>query len=288
MATIKQLLVQGESALPESDSARLDAEILLASATRQSRTWLYTWPEHIPTVAEQHLYLDLVRRRRAGEPVAYLIGRREFWGLELKVNPHVLIPRPETEVLVEAVLKTLAQVEQAKIADLGTGSGAIALALAHEKPDWELTATDSSDEALELAEENARLHGIKNISFCRGDWLRALDGKMFTALVSNPPYIRADDEHLEQGDVRFEPVHALVSADDGLADIKLIATQSGAHLEHGGWLFVEHGYQQGEDVRRIFAESGFNAVETIRDLAGHERVTKGSRQPPASSGQKKQ
>lgn len=275
MATIKQLLADGESALPESDSARLDAEILLACVIRKSRTWLYTWPEHIPNLSEQHLYLDLVRRRQTGEPIAYLTGRREFWDLELKVNSHVLIPRPETEVLVETVLQTLAQVEHARIADLGTGSGAIALALAHQKPDWELTATDIANEALELAAENAKLYAIKNIHFCQGSWLSPLAGLTFTAIVSNPPYIEVGDEHLNRGDVRFEPEHALVSADNGLADIRIIASQSGAHLEANGWLMVEHGYLQGEDARRIFQESGFSAVETIKDLAGLERITIG-------------
>ena len=277
MATIKQLLADGEHALADSESARLDAEILLALAVGQTRSWLYGWPEHIPAMPEQHLFLDLVRRRQEGEPVAYLTGRREFWGLALKVNQHVLIPRPETELLVEKSLEKLKGETKARVADLGTGSGAIAIALASEKPDWEILATDISTEALSVALENATEFKLDNIHFFLGNWLQTLEGKKFNAIASNPPYIEAGDRHLDEGDVRFEPELALVSGDDGLDAIRRIAKDSISCLVKGGWLLLEHGYDQGERVRKILTENGYSDVETSRDLAGHERVTIGSR-----------
>jgi release factor glutamine methyltransferase len=275
MATIKQLIADGEQALAGSDSARLDAEVLLALAVNNSRTWLYTWPEHIPGLPEQQQYMDLLRRRQDGEPVAYLTGRKEFWGLDLKINLHVLIPRPETETLVQALLSALADTVTARVADLGTGSGAVAFALASEQPHWRVVATDCAAEALALAGENAVRLELENVTFLQGNWLMPLQGMTFDAIVSNPPYIAAGDPHLAQGDVRFEPGHALVSADAGLADIRHIVTQSPQYLDAGGWLMLEHGYDQGPAVRGFFAESGFGEIETFRDLAGHERVTAG-------------
>ena len=275
MATIRQLIADGEQALAGSDSARLDAEILLAKAINKTRTWLYTWPEHVPALPEQHLYLDMLRRRRAGEPVAYLTHGREFWGLDLKINPCVLIPRPETELLVQSLLATLDGIDTARVADLGTGSGAVALALASERPRWRIVATDSATEALDLARENAARLGIDNVSFMPGEWLAPLAGMTFDAIVSNPPYVAEGDPHLAQGDVRFEPAHALVSADNGLADIRRIATDSPACLADGGWLMVEHGFDQGPAVREIFDAAGFIDVVTYKDLAGHERITAG-------------
>lgn len=279
MATIKQLIADGEAALSGSDSARLDAELLLATSLRQNRAWLYTWPEHIPTPPEQHLYLELIRRRQTGEPVAYLCGRREFWGLSLKVDHHVLIPRPETELLVETVLEHLANKLDASVADLGTGSGAIALALASEKPEWRIAATDQSPGALALARDNAKALNISNVSFHQGDWFGALGNEHFDAIVSNPPYVEEGDHHLEEGDVRFEPVSALVSGPDGLDDIRRIAAESRNHLQLGGWLMLEHGYNQGAGVRQILTAQGYTEIETLQDLAGHDRVTLGRNFP---------
>jgi len=275
MATLKQLIADGAEALADSDSARLDAELLLAVALNKPRTWLYTWPEHIPSLPEQHKYLDLLRRRQDGEPIAYLIHRREFYGLELKINHHVLIPRPETETLVECVLQAATGTAQMRIADLGTGSGAVALALAHTMPQARVVATDISGEALTLARENAAALGIDNISFVQGSWLEPLADMTFDIIASNPPYIDAQDPHLSEGDVRFEPVPALVSPENGLADIRQIAETGMPNLAKGGRLFFEHGYAQGEAVRAIFSAYGYGDISTVQDLSGQDRVTMG-------------
>jgi release factor glutamine methyltransferase len=275
MATIKQLITDGENALPDSDSARLDAELLLSVVIAKPRSWLYTWPDHIPALPEQHLYLELIRRRQAGEPVAYMTGRKEFWDLKLKINHDVLIPRPDTELLVETALAKLPEDESIRVADLGTGSGAIALALASGRDNWQLIATDQSARALDLAQENAKNLDIKNISFFQGSWLAPLSGQTFDAILSNPPYIEKNDPHLQRGDVRFEPVHALISEENGLADIHHIISNSPSFLTPSGWLMLEHGYQQGEQVRQLFAAFSYSEIETLRDLAGHERITKG-------------
>jgi len=275
MATLKQLIADGAGALADSDSARLDAELLLALALNKPRTWLYTWPEHIPSLPEQHKYLDLLRRRQDGEPIAYLIHRREFYGLELKINHHVLIPRPETETLVECVLQAATGNAQMRIADLGTGSGAVALALAHTMPQARVVATDISGEALTLARENAAALGIDNISFVQGSWLEPLADMTFDIIASNPPYIDAQDPHLSEGDVRFEPVPALVSPENGLADIRQIAETGMPNLAKGGRLFFEHGYAQGEAVRAIFSAYGYGDISTVQDLSGQDRVTMG-------------
>lgn len=275
MATIKQLITDGENALPDSDSARLDAELLLSVVIAKPRSWLYTWPDHIPALPEQHLYLELIRRRQAGEPVAYMTGRKEFWDLQLKINHDVLIPRPDTELLVETALAKLPEDESIRVADLGTGSGAIALALASGRDNWQLIATDQSARALDLAQENAKNLDIKNISFFQGSWLAPLSGLTFDAILSNPPYIEKNDPHLQRGDVRFEPVHALISEENGLADIHHIISNSPSFLTPSGWLMLEHGYQQGEQVRQLFAAFSYSEIETLRDLAGHERITIG-------------
>jgi len=221
----------------------------------------------------------LIRRRQTGEPVAYLCGRREFWGLSLKVDHNVLIPRPETELLVETVLARLDKKLEATVADLGTGSGAIALALGSEKPAWKIVATDQSEGALEVARENARALNVPNVVFRAGEWTQALDKTHFDVIVSNPPYIEEGDCHLVEGDVRFEPVSALVSGKDGLEDIRQIAGTCREFLQLGGWLMLEHGYNQGESVRQIMTVEGYTDIETLEDLAGHDRVTLGRNFP---------
>lgn len=257
---------------PLSDVARLEAEVLLAHVLNVTRVHLHTWPEKILTESQEHAFLDLVASRTQGQPIAYLLGQREFWSLEMVVTPSVLIPRPETELLVECALEQVTA-KQAVIADMGTGSGAIAIALAHERREWMLHASDLSAAALEVAQRNAARLNIPNVNFHLGSWCDALPKIKFDAIVSNPPYIAEDDIHLAQGDVRFEPRSALVSAENGLCDIILIIDQAKSYLKSGGFLFLEHGYQQAKKVASIFKKAGYTHVQVKRDLMGIERVT---------------
>ncbi|MGL4565659.1 MAG: peptide chain release factor N(5)-glutamine methyltransferase, partial [Halioglobus sp.] len=219
-------------------------------------------------------YRQLLAQRRDGQPVAYLVGQREFWSLPLRVNQHTLIPRPETETLVSWALE-LELPPQARVLDLGTGTGAIALALARERPRWQLQGVDSSEDALGVARLNAAMLALERVGFTRSDWYQAVVGQRFHLLVSNPPYIDAGDHHLQQGDLRFEPRAALVAADAGLADLAQLIAGAPAHLHPGGWLLLEHGYRQGEAVRALLHQAGFGPVATRRDLASLERVSGG-------------
>ena len=269
-------LKQAEQVLaPVSDSARRDAEVLLCHVLNQSLTYLRTWPERELSGVQQTAFDDLIRKRQQGEPVAYLTGEREFWSMPFLVTSDTLIPRPETELLVEQALARLPADAPQTVVDLGTGSGAIALALAKERPNWQLTATDASFAALRIAEKNARRLKLDNVQFEYGSWYTPLRAQRFHAIVSNPPYVADRDPHLAQGDVRFEPNSALVSGDDGLDDIRQIVAGAPAHLLPNGWLMLEHGYDQGEPVAALLRERGFVAVETLRDLAGQPRVTLG-------------
>ena len=269
-------LKQAEQVLaPVSDSARRDAEVLLCHVLNQSLTYLRTWPERELSGVQQTAFDDLIRKRQQGEPVAYLTGEREFWSMPFLVTSDTLIPRPETELLVEQALARLPANAPQTVVDLGTGSGAIALALAKERPNWQLTATDASFAALRIAEKNARRLKLDNVQFEYGSWYTPLRAQRFHAIVSNPPYVADRDPHLAQGDVRFEPNSALVSGDDGLDDIRQIVAGAPAHLLPNGWLMLEHGYDQGEPVAALLRERGFVAVETLRDLAGQPRVTLG-------------
>ncbi len=272
MPTIESLLKSAE--LPDSPSPRLDAELLLAHALGQSRSYLRTWPEREPDAAQCAAFAALLERRRAGEPVAYLLGRQGFWSLDLEVAPHTLIPRPDTELLVETAL-TLGPGGPARVLDLGTGTGAIALALACERPAWQVLGVDRVSEAVQLAERNRARLGLGNARFVESVWFSTLGGERFALIVGNPPYIAADDRHLSEGDVRFEPASALVAGEDGLDDIRRIVAEAPEHLEAGGWLLLEHGYDQAEAVRALFAARGFAAVESRRDLGGHQRITLG-------------
>ena len=280
--SIKQALRMAQHALMGSDTAQIDAELLLAAAIGKPRTHLYTWPEQILTPAQRSYFESVLERRVLGEPVAYIIGTRDFWTLNLRVNRHVLIPRPETELLVETAL-ALVTTPEAHIADLGTGSGAIALALASERRLWKVMATDMSIAALTVASDNASLLGIPNVRFRQGSWCEALEPAQFDLIVSNPPYIDAADPHLAQGDLRFEPRPALVAADEGLADIRALCSQASNHLKPGGWLLLEHGWTQGPAVRGNLEQNGFDALSTLKDLNGNDRVTLGRRglAPPA-------
>jgi release factor glutamine methyltransferase len=219
-------------------------------------------------------YRELAKARLDGQPIAYLTGEREFWSLTLKVNPHTLIPRPETETLVEWAL-SLDLPEQAQTLDLGTGSGAIALALASERPSWRVLGVDCSEQALLVARENVLALGFTQVELLRSAWFESIGERRFDLIVSNPPYVQEGDPHLAQGDLRFEPISALVAAGNGFADLQTLATDSRQYLAEGGWLLLEHGYTQGAAVREILSERGFSRVQTRCDLAGQERITGG-------------
>ena len=272
MATIQSLLDSAE--LPASPTARLDAELLLASVLGKPRSYLRTWPEHEPGAEQLAAFAALLERRRAGEPVAYILGHQGFWSLDLEVAPHTLIPRPDTELLVETALQ-LAPATPQRVLDLGTGSGAIALALASERGGWQVTGVDRIAEAVALAERNRQRLKLNNAEFRQSSWFDGLAGERFDLILSNPPYIAADDRHLGEGDVRFEPLSALVAGVDGLDDIRQIIAQAPRHLQAGGWLLLEHGYDQAEAVRELLAAAGFTAVDSRRDLGGHQRISLG-------------
>ena len=272
MATIQSLLDSAE--LPTSPTARLDAELLLAAVLGKSRSYLRTWPEHEPGAEQLAAFAALLERRRAGEPVAYILGHQGFWSLDLEVAPHTLIPRPDTELLVETALQ-LAPATPQRVLDLGTGSGAIALALASERGGWQVIGVDRIAEAVALAERNRQRLKLGNAEFLQSSWFDGLAGERFGLILSNPPYIAADDRHLGEGDVRFEPLSALVAGVDGLDDIRQIIAQAPRHLQAGGWLLLEHGYDQAEAVRELLAAAGFTAVDSRRDLGGHQRISLG-------------
>lgn len=262
-----------------SDDPLLDAQVLLAYALRCDRSWLYAHADDPAPDSEQAEFERLITQRMAGQPVAHLTGMREFWSLDLQVSPATLIPRPETELLVETVLD-LDLPTDAKALDLGTGTGAIALALARERPGWRITATDRSAAALAVATDNVERLKITNVSLLQGNWFAALaQDAAFDLIVSNPPYIADHDPHLTQGDVRFEPRDALVSGADGLDDIRHLIASAARYLSPGGWLWFEHGYDQGEQVTELLRNQGFEAVEMRRDLAGNARISGGRHNP---------
>jgi release factor glutamine methyltransferase len=272
MATVAELLRETEGLTEESPTR--DLEILLGHVLGKSRTWLYTWPESELDQFQLEQFTRLVQRRQRGEPVAYLIGQRDFWSLSLQVNPSTLIPRPETETLVEWALQ-LPLASQARALDLGTGSGAIALALASERPGWDVIGVDSCESAVELARINARANDLERTGFLCSDWFAALRGRHFELIVSNPPYVDEADPHLQSGDVRFEPSGALVAENCGIADLAYIVSKAPDYLERGGWLLLEHGFEQGEAVRSLLSRRGFAGIETRTDLAGQERISGG-------------
>ncbi len=267
-------LRQAVSQLAASESPRRDAEILLGFVTGRARTYILAFGETELLPAEQAQLEALLARRQRGEPVAHLVGTREFWSLPLFVSPATLIPRPDTECLVEQALARL-PATPCDILDLGTGTGAIALALASERPDCHITAVDLMPDAVALAQRNAEHLGIANVTLRQSHWFSALSGQRFATIVSNPPYIDEQDPHLAEGDVRFEPRSALVAADCGLADLAWIIEQGRAFLLPDGWLLLEHGWQQGEAVRALFAKNDYQDVETTRDYGGNERLTAG-------------
>ncbi|PLY47045.1 peptide chain release factor N(5)-glutamine methyltransferase [Lelliottia sp. F153] len=264
------------SELSNSESPRRDAEILLEHVTGKARTYLLAFGETLLTPEQEAQLAALLARRKTGEPVAHLTGEREFWSLPLYVSAATLIPRPDTECLVEQALARLPD-GPCRILDLGTGTGAIALALASERPDCLVTAVDVMPDAVALAQRNLARLGFSNVQINQSSWFSALAQHTFEMIVSNPPYIDEHDPHLSQGDVRFEPLTALVAANDGLADIEHIITTSREHLVPGGWLLLEHGWTQGAAVRALFSAAGYASVETCRDYGGNERLTLGKK-----------
>ncbi|UCC56788.1 MAG: peptide chain release factor N(5)-glutamine methyltransferase [Gammaproteobacteria bacterium] len=279
--SIKSLLEFATHTL-DTGSARLDAEVMLAACLDKPRSHLHAWPERSVKTDQQTRFLAWLQRRAAGEPVAHLTGRREFWSLELLVTPDTLIPRPETETLVALALEKIPEETAVCIADLGTGSGAIALAIARERPHAEILATDISARALDIARQNARRLEIENVQFVEGPWCAALPARPLDFILSNPPYIADSDPHLEEGDVRYEPRSALAAGPRGLDDLQLLVRCAAGHLADNGWLIVEHGYDQDSHVRQLFRESGYRAISDHADDAGINRVTMGKRDPAIS------
>ncbi|MDE1240081.1 peptide chain release factor N(5)-glutamine methyltransferase [Vibrio aestuarianus] len=258
-----------------SDSPSVDAAVLMCHVLDKPRSYLLTWPEKLLTAEQLQHFELLLSRRLAGEPIAYIVGEREFWSLPLKVAPSTLIPRPDTERLVEVALAKSNQID-GDILDLGTGTGAIALALASELPGRRVVGVDLRPEAQALATENAQRLAITNVTFLQGSWFEPIEpGTKFALIVSNPPYIEENDPHLTQGDVRFEPLSALVAEDNGLADIKYITEYARGYLQPQAWLVFEHGYDQGQAVREILVSLGYHNVVTEKDYAGNDRVTLG-------------
>ncbi|EPM44047.1 N5-glutamine S-adenosyl-L-methionine-dependent methyltransferase [Pseudomonas syringae pv. actinidiae ICMP 19099] len=273
MTIIASLLRSAE--LPDSPTARLDIELLLAAALGKPRSFLHTWPERIVSTEAAVAFAGYLQRRRTGEPVAYIIGQQGFWKLDLEVAPHTLIPRPETEMLVEAALELVPAFAPAQVLDLGTGTGAIALALANDRQQWKVTAVDRVPEAVALAERNRQRLQLDNAQVLNSHWFSALEGRQFDLIISNPPYIADADPHLSAGDVRFEPSSALTAGSDGLDDLRTIIADASAHLNADGWLLLEHGYDQGPAVRELLIRHGFERIQTRRDLGEHERITFG-------------
>ncbi|WP_369788173.1 peptide chain release factor N(5)-glutamine methyltransferase [Rouxiella sp. WC2420] len=268
--------------LAASDSPKRDAEILLGHVTGRARTYIMAFGE-TELSDEARVQLEaLLSRREKGEPVAYLIGEREFWSLPLSVSPATLIPRPDTECLVEQALMRLGTAA-ARVLDLGTGTGAIALAIASERPDCQVTGVDLQPEAVSLAQYNGQKLSIGNANFLQGSWFTPVGDQRFAIIASNPPYIDAADPHLSQGDVRFEPASALIADNNGLADIDYIVAHAPSHLEANGWLLLEHGWQQGEAVRNILQAAGFTQVETVKDYGDNDRVTLGQWPAPSQA-----
>ena len=274
MATIKQALAQANTLQRISDSWKLDAELLLADSIKQSREYLFTWPSQELTESQLKKFDDYCCRRSTGEPIAYILGRQAFWDFELIVNPSVLIPRPETELLVETALEVLDDSASAAVLDLGTGSGAIALALAANNKRWAVTAVDSSESALGVARENTKLLQLSNIEFMQTSWCDGLPTDHFDLIAANPPYVETGDKHLSEGSLPFEPIAALVAGENGLADIRAIAEQSRQCLKKNSWLLIEHGFKQKQAVEKILLETGYENVECVKDLAKLDRLTK--------------
>lgn len=273
MLTIADCIRKAVQLQKVSDSPRLDVELLLCAVLQKSRTWIYTWPEAEVSPVQASKFAVLLNRRVKGEPIAHILGEREFWSMPLRVNEFTLIPRPETELLVETVLEL--DVPKHRILDLGTGTGAIALALGKELPECDITAVDRIPEAVQLARQNCVRLNISNVEIIESDWFSSVSDLRFDIIVSNPPYIAEDDAHLQQGDVVYEPQSALVAGKNGLADIEQIIERAKYQFGSEGVLLLEHGWKQAQQVRDLLRENGYDKIETRKDIAGQERVTLG-------------
>jgi len=280
MTSVRSALLQAQAQLNSAHQldaidARYESQLLLQYVLKVNRAWLIAHENDDVAANIQHAFDALVQRRISGEPIAYILGSREFYGLNLAVTPATLIPRPDTEVLVEIALGKIPANEAAQVLDLGTGTGAIALAIAQQRPQAQVTGVDASSPALEVAISNSRQLHISNLHFVLSDWFNDLDHSRFDVIVSNPPYIEEADTHLQQGDLRFEPLSALASGADGLDDIRRIIDGCLIHLKPQGWLMFEHGYNQAATVRELMAQTGLVNIETFKDLGGNDRVTIG-------------
>ncbi len=257
-----------------SDSARLDAELLIAHVLVIPRTQFITQPDMAIETQKLDQITALIKQRKQGVPVAYLIGKQHFWDVELTVTKDTLIPRPETELLVETALTLFSQQQPVDVVDLGTGSGAIAIAIAKARPGWNVLATDLASTTLNVAQQNARHYKLDNLQFEQGNWFEAINtNHRFDLIISNPPYVADNDPHLQLGDVQHEPSHALTSGPDGLNDIRYLVTNSHRYLNTDGWLMLEHGYDQGQQVHELFESAGYSSITQRHDLAGHVRMT---------------
>ena len=274
--SIEQIIQQYSQQLEGlSDTAKLDTELLLAHSLGKDRTYLFTWSDKLISKADESKFQQLFSRRLKGEPIAYILGQQSFWDLELKTNQHTLIPRADTETLIEWVIDLADSLpDDAAVIDLGTGTGAIALSIAFEYPNWSVQGVDLVAEAVSLAQENATLNSLDHVNFYQSSWFDQVNGE-FDLIVSNPPYIDSNDEHLGEGDVRFEPRSALVADNKGLADLALIAKQGRPYLLNGGWLLMEHGYNQQEAVQDLLKQLGYKNISTRVDLGGNPRITGG-------------
>jgi release factor glutamine methyltransferase len=276
MPTIKTLLAHAANTLTShSDSPLLDAEVLLGFVLNKPRAYLRAWCDNTLTGHQKAAFAALIRRRQQGTPVAYLTGTREFWSRDFTVTPDVLIPRSDTELLIELSLELIPKNQAVNLIDLGTGSGIIAVTLAAERPNAQVTAVDASLAALAVAKHNAQQYQLTNIEFYQSNWFTNVPKSLFDLVISNPPYIDPEDEHLQQGDVRFEPKIALIADNQGLSDIQIIADKARSYLTHQGHLLIEHGYNQAPQVQAIFNALAYDKVQSYRDLSGQPRVTYG-------------
>jgi release factor glutamine methyltransferase len=280
MQDIQSALTEASRILTaSSDSPELDAEILLCLILEKNRSYLRTWPKKQLHAQQRLQFKALLKQRQQGTPIAYIVGVREFWSRDFKVSPDVLIPRPDTELLIELSLPLIPKDKSCKLIDLGTGSGAIAVTLAAERPYTQIVATDINEAALKIAKQNADHYHCRNIRFVQSAWFSEIAETAFDLVISNPPYIAADDPHLQRGDLRFEPQSALVSDDNGLKDISLIAESACKHLKEGGHLLIEHGYNQQAQVQAIFESFDYANIQSHIDLGGNPRVTVGQWHP---------